>query len=90
VVGVAVTGATLINNGDRMKRFEIWSEGYAATGQSSGAIQIGIAGGHTFQEACKNWARVYCTSPECYNPDRNAYWGCKLFDNEAEARRRFG
>lgn len=38
-----------------MKEFEIWMEGYAATGESSGAQLIGKAMGNTFIEACENF-----------------------------------
>lgn len=38
-----------------MKEFEIWEEGYAATGQHSGAYFIGKAMGETFDEACINF-----------------------------------
>lgn len=35
-----------------MKEFEIWIEGYAATGESSSASYLGKAKGNTFREAC--------------------------------------
>lgn len=38
-----------------MKTFEIWMEGYAATGESSPAHKIGEAEGETFEEACQNF-----------------------------------
>ena len=36
-----------------MPTYEIWSEGYACTGQSAGATCHGISKGDTFEEACK-------------------------------------
>jgi hypothetical protein len=38
-----------------MKEFEIWSEGYAATGERAGAHFHGKAMGETFEDACKNF-----------------------------------
>ena len=38
-----------------MKEFEIWSEGYAATGERSGAYFHGKSTGETFNEACINF-----------------------------------
>lgn len=38
-----------------MKEWEIWSEGYAATGEHSTAHFHGKAKGKTFDEACENF-----------------------------------
>ncbi len=38
-----------------MKEYEIWIEGYAATGEHSTASLIGRASGETFDEACINF-----------------------------------
>ena len=38
-----------------MKEFEIWSEGYGATGGESDATFLGNAMGNTFDEACENF-----------------------------------
>lgn len=37
------------------REFEIWSEGYAATGERSGAIYFGKSIGKTFEDACLNF-----------------------------------
>lgn len=37
------------------KEFDIWIEGYAATGEHSPASYIGKAMGETFEEACINF-----------------------------------
>jgi len=37
------------------KEFEIWVEGYAATGERGYASYIGKATGETFEEACRNF-----------------------------------
>jgi hypothetical protein len=69
--------------------FEIWCEGFRATGESGTAQVLGTARGETFEEACVTFFRE---EPTRHLFDRRAltYWGCKLFDNETDARRRFG
>jgi len=49
-----------------MKEFEIWCEGYAATGESSDATYFGKAMGNTFEEACLNFE---------FTEDKWADWG---------------
>jgi hypothetical protein len=86
------------------KEFEIWIEGYIATGESSNAIMIGTGIGKSFDEAVKdymsknprhgiveNTKKRYITE-EAYNNRRSNWniWGCNLFDNEADARKSFG
>ena len=67
-------------------RYEIWSEGYAATGERGEAIKIGEAEAESFQEACNTLLR----ENGLYDSARLTYWGCRLFDNEADARKLFG
>lgn len=38
-----------------MKEYEIWCEGYRATGEEGTAYLIGTAFGNTFNEACENF-----------------------------------
>lgn len=80
-----------------MKEFEVWTEGYAATGESSGAIFHGKVMAESFDEACiKLLGRGL--DKDKSNPDgyrRNSkgnmsVWGCGCYDNEAEARAYFG
>lgn len=65
-------------------KFEIWSEGYVVTGNSAGAHFHGTAEGATFREACD----VLLGGDPYYRS--GTYYGCRLFDNEADARREFG
>ncbi len=75
-----------------MKTFEIWEEGYVVSGNSGTARFLGKYEGETFIDAVRNWANE--------NPDEKQYltiedgkadsWGCRLFDNEADARKSFG
>ncbi len=74
-----------------MRMWDVWSEGYAATGEHAGAMYHGRWPGETFVEAARTWA-AQSSSPSCYS-ERNgvpAYWGCRLFDNEQDARKAFG
>lgn len=70
--------------------YDIWSEGFVATGQSSGAIHHGTAEGKTLKEACINLADQNKEFKEYFNEERMTYWGCKLFDNSVDARKSFG
>jgi hypothetical protein len=65
---------------------QIWAEGYAATGESGGASCMGNSSGKTLQEACDR----HFGDNSYYNSLTLSYWGCKLYDNESDARRRFG
>lgn len=73
-----------------MKSYEVWMEGYAATGEHGTAQHLGNTTAASFKEACKlvvenkNWDMSY------YNPERNTYWGCRFFDNGEDARKSFG
>lgn len=68
------------------KQYEIWSEGYVATGERAQAFYHGIGYGTTFQEACDN----FFGDNETYSSHNLSYWACKLFDNGTDARRSFG
>ena len=78
-----------------MKVWAIWSEGYVTTGQSAYAQYHGQFIGNTFLEAVEKWKDDPNEGPS--NPSlvkiqgsQVSYWGCRLFDNEADARKSFG
>lgn len=74
-----------------MNTYEIWMEGYLATGMEGipqRAQRMAVARGETFQDACDWYFR--CKGDNYYDSRTLTYWGCKLFDNEADARRSFG
>jgi hypothetical protein len=75
-----------------MKNYSIWIEGYAVTGEHSPAQFIGVAGGETFEDACKNFRYEDTGEPLSLDENRDypAIWACRLFDNEADARKGFG
>lgn len=85
-----------------MNEYEIWIEGYAATGERSCASFIGRANGDSFYEACENFrypenitrpsdGEIIVHKGEPLKLDKNrrypSIWGCQLFDNEMDARK---
>ena len=72
------------------KRWEIWSEGYVVTGQSAKASKLGDGWGPTFQDACRDLAKRLGWASADFNASTPSYWGCRLFDNESDARKAFG
>lgn len=78
-----------MNKKDKIKKektFEVWCEGFRATGDSAPATYHGQATGTTFKEACQKKFGKSNT----YDKKRNTLWGCRLFDNESAARQTFG
>ena len=88
-----------------LKTYEIWIEGFAATGQAQDASCLGKHKGRNFQDACmRYWLKkeiearkasdrsntYYSTKRWDYDPYSNTYWACRMFDNEEEARKSFG
>lgn len=76
-----------------MKTYEIWTEGYSASGDSSPASYLGQGTGNTFEEAVRDLAEKEPrhASYISYNDNGSiTYWGCKMFDNQAEASVSFG
>ena len=72
------------------QRYEVWLEGYQATGNSGTAQYLGNFAGRSFPEACKVAVLRNGMNPALYDSERNAFWGCRFFNNEARARRNFG
>jgi hypothetical protein len=72
-------------------KYDIWIEGYKATGEEGEAHQIaeGIEAS-SFQKACDIYAKFDKEFKKCYDRNYLTYWGCKLFDNRIDAQRNFG
>jgi hypothetical protein len=77
-------------------KYEVWAEGYRTNGESSGASLLGVYEGEDFDSAV-----IRCMMDpkfkheQCYfvynlGVGYHRYWGCRLFDNEADARASFG
>lgn len=72
--------------------FKLWSEGYAITGGHGSATYEGEVEAENLYEAKLTLLR------QRYGPkplpqhllDNPTVWGCRLFDNEEDARKSFG
>lgn len=74
-----------------MKTFEVWAEGYRATGDREFHRLMGKVEAETFKEACDIvFSKGDKYFRECYNPERLSHWGCRLFDNANDAAEAFG
>lgn len=74
-----------------MSQFQIWVEGWCASGGYGHAQFLGEFDGLDFCEACKKWAASLSEDDrKLVDTDRLTYWACRLFDNEADARQGFG
>lgn len=88
-----------------MKEWEIWSEGYRATGEHGTATYEGKWEGETFDDAVgkyvyiKDLGHLYESGKRFLPRNEDGImkevavhriWGCRLFDNEADARASFG
>jgi hypothetical protein len=95
-VGRVGRGGTDKKQNKKMEKYQVWSEGYSATGNSSDAQRLTRKGedtlweGETFKDACENALRTLKWEMKYYDKDRNTYWGCRFYDNEADARKSFG
>jgi N6-adenosine-specific RNA methylase IME4 len=69
-----------------LQQYEVWSEGFRATGEHGRAQQHGKVRALSFKDACHG---VFSGDGD-FDEDKMTYWGCKLFDNERDARRAFG
>lgn len=77
---------TVANEGESL--FDVWIEGYSATGQSENANYEGTYSAVSFKDACEKMMRLRNWDISYYNG--SSYWGCRFFDNEADARASFG
>ena len=83
-VGSSPTKRTTLET--HMQLYQVWQEGYCITGGSSPATYCGSAMAESFQAACDKVLK----HNTLYNPKSRSVWGCRLFDNEGDARRSFG
>jgi hypothetical protein len=66
--------------------FNIYCEGYAATGEFCPASWDGTVEAETFEEACQ---KLY-GHLNYYDPKTNRLWGMQLFDNATDAEKFLG
>jgi len=69
-----------------LESFEVWCEGCKSSDGSSSAIFLGKFNAESFADAC-----CQAVADHRYLDKENMkYWGMRLFDNEADARKSFG
>ena len=70
----------------------IWMQGYKVTGNSSTAQYLGRFDCESFDEAVKEYNILHPGEVELNRGGEGIHciWGCRLFDNEQDARRIFG
>lgn len=77
-----------------LREYEVWSEGYLCSGMEgipATAQFHGKSRATSFKEACDKWAETLTPdSKSCYDRDRLSFWGCRLYDNETDARKFLG
>lgn len=76
-----------------MKKYEIWSEGYLCTGMEGipeKAFCFGTEEGETFKDACIKFFLREERHKVYFDSNDMTYWGCRLFDNEVDARKSYG
>lgn len=80
-------------------KYDIWVEGYLCTGMEgipakAKCLATGVEG-DTFLDAVRKWYNSVPNAEYKYghlsiDGDCATLWGCKLYDNEADARKSFG
>lgn len=74
-------------------KFQLWMEGYRVQEASEGAKHLGEFEGSTFEDACRAWNETQEPRLRSYfgeHGGRPAWWGQRIFDNEADARKFLG
>lgn len=80
---------------NEQRGFELWVEGYSVTGQSAGAEFLGQVRGLDFNTAVAEYVKTLDFDAASYWAFGHSLghwtrWGCRVYDNEADARRAFG
>ena len=75
--------------------YEVWMEGYAATGERGEHEKVGEFEAPDFESACSLAADHLSRGDASvrhryYDPEHLTWWGCRLFDNETDAAEAFG
>lgn len=58
-----------------MGTYNIWSEGYCATGESSLHFLLGTSKGNSFKEAVINWVNNGSDRKKFFNENKLTFWG---------------
>lgn len=70
--------------------FNVFVEGYAATGEYSPARYLGTYKAESFKEACDKYIEEHPNSKDTYDGEKLSIWGCKLFNNMIDAQKFVG
>ena len=76
-----------------MREWQIWVEGYRVTGNEAKASLLAEIEAETFDEAVEQYVASRPQEDANFFDKRSygwAYWGCKLWPDEASARKAFG
>lgn len=74
-----------------MRTYEIWSEGYVASGNIGHAMLICEQEGESFRDACyKASFHGKFNGLGTLDLENLTLWGCKLFDNQQDAMKKYG
>lgn len=74
----------------RMTKFEVWMEGYTGSSNSGRARLLNVVEAETFAEACERAISAKPLDQANFDRQKMTLWGSCLFDNEADARQKFG
>lgn len=70
--------------------YQVWLEGFSATGQNGTAQFLGEQVGLNFRDAVVKILIGQGWNMALFDPIKISYWGCRFFDNEKDARKNFG
>ncbi len=80
-----------------MKKFQVWVEGFQATGEWRKAQLVGEIWADSFDNAVQQlYKERYPDEAErnrWFRKSESGFWvewGCRIYDNEADARKSFG
>lgn len=77
----------------KLKEYNIWTEGYLVTGMEGIPAKAKLWGkykGQSFEEACNTCFTKDNNLADFFNGTNLTFFGCKIYDNEKDARKLFG
>lgn len=79
---------SVIGHPNEPKEYEVWMEGWMATGEINQAQLLGKVIAHSFKEAkLLVYNKQTPAEQRHWNKEKTSVWGCKLYRTEAEARK---
>lgn len=74
----------------KSKTWNVWSEGYACTGESAKAQFLGEFEAPTFKQAIIRAMKEKEWDMSQFDEENLTYWGCSFYPTEKQARKYFG